>query len=286
MSEVRKKRVTIHDFLSKKGKEKIVMLAVYDYPMTKIIDECGIDGILVGDSVIMNVYGFPNTLYATLNDIIRHTKAVANAKPRALIVADMPFMTYEVSKKEAVKNAAKLIKAGADAVKLEGGVEIVDKIEAIIKAGIPVMGHIGLTPQRILKFGGYKLMGRTAELGLKLIEDAKALEEVGVFSIVVELTTREVAREITNRVKVPTICIGSGPDCDGQILVLHDILGLSDLKLSFVKQYIDLRSIIKNVIQEYINDVKLGRFPGVEHFKTMSENEYRKLQELLRQKFS
>ncbi len=272
------------DIMSKKGRERIVMLALYDYQMAKMASECDVDGILVGDSVVMNVYGFSNTLYATLRDIIRHTQAVANARPSALIVADMPFMTYETSIRDALRNASKLVRAGAEAVKIEGGIEVARIVDALTKYGIPVMGHIGLTPQRVLRIGGYKLMGRTAELGLKLLEDAKALEEAGAFSIVIEFTAAEVAEEITKRVNVPTICIGSGPGCDGQILVVNDILGLSDVRPPFAKVYVDLRDIIVSAIRQYVSEVRQGRFPSEEHCRRMRREELNEFIRMLRER--
>lgn len=285
MSSESRRRISVTDFLKAKGQRKLVMIATYDYLTAKIVDEAGVDGILIGDSVIMNLYGFPTTHYATIRDIVRHTQAVANAKPRALIVADMPFMTYETSRKDALKNATKLIRAGADAVKVEGGVEIVDKVEALVKAGIPVMGHIGLTPQRALRLGGYKLMGKAWENALQLIEDARALEEAGAFSIVIEFTAAEVAAEITRRVKIPTICIGSGPDCDGQIIVLHDIIGLSEIEPFFAKKYVNVRELIKKAVQEYAQEVREGRFPSEEHYKKMPKEEYVKFKAELEKKY-
>ncbi len=276
MSSESRRRVTVTDFLKAKGQRKLVMIATYDYLTAKIVDEAGVDGILIGDSVIMNLYGFPTTHYATIRDIVRHTQAVANARPRALIVADMPFMTYETSREDALRNATKLIRAGADAVKVEGGVEIADKVEALVKAGIPVMGHIGLTPQRVLKLGGYKLMGKAWESALQLVEDAKALEEAGVFSIVIEFTAAEVAAEITRRVKVPTICIGSGPDCDGQIIVLHDIIGLSEIEPFFAKRYVNVRDLIRKAVLEYVQEVREGKFPSEQHYRRMPREEYEK----------
>ncbi|OYT47851.1 MAG: 3-methyl-2-oxobutanoate hydroxymethyltransferase, partial [Desulfurococcales archaeon ex4484_42] len=181
-------KITVPAIVKKKNKEKIVMITSYDYLMTKLVDKAGVDGILVGDSVGMVLLGYETTLPVTMDEIAHHLKAVVRAKPRALVIADMPFLSYEVSKYEALRNAGKLIKLGAEAVKIEGGVEVIDKVEVMVKHGIPVMGHIGLTPQRMLKFGGYKLMGKKAELAIKLIEDAKALEDAGAFSIVIEFT--------------------------------------------------------------------------------------------------
>ena len=279
------RRVSTLDFIRmKKEGKKIVMITSYDYMTTKIVDEAGVDGILVGDSLGMVLLGYDNTLYVSMDEMIHHVKAVARAKPRSLIVGDMPFMSYQVSKEEAVRNAGRFVKAGADAVKVEGGFEVVDKIRAIIDAGIPVMGHIGLTPQRILLLGGYKVSGKEYEAGVKLIEVAKALEEAGVFSIVIELATTEVAREITKRLNVPTICVGSGVECDGQIIVINDILGLSPIKLSFVKVYADLRSIISRAVSEYVDEVRNMVFPGEEHTKHMNRDEYEKFIQALEKK--
>ncbi len=277
-------KITPQDFVKMKGREKIVMVALYDYAFAKVANEVDIHGVLIGDSVIMNVYGFKSTHYATLRDIVRHVQAVVNANPRYLVVGDMPFMTYETSKKDALKNASKIIKAGADAVKVEGGVEIVDKVEALVKAGIPVMGHIGLTPQRYLVLGGYRLMGKTVEIAEKIIEDAKALQDAGVFSIVIEFTAAEVAAEITRRLRIPTICIGSGPECDGQILVINDILGISDIQPFFAKKYVDLRLIVREALRQYAEDVKSGRFPGEEHYRRMRSDEYELLKKKLKEK--
>ena len=279
------KRVSTIDFIRMKEEgKKIVMITSYDYMTTKIVDEAGVDGILVGDSLAMVVLGYDNTLYVSMDEMLHHVKAVARAKPRSLIVGDMPFMSYQASKEEAVRNAGKFIRAGADAVKLEGGFEVVDKIRAIIDAGIPVMGHIGLTPQRILLLGGYKVSGKEYEAAIKLIEEAKALEEVGVFSVVIELTTSEVASEITKRLKIPTICIGSGVECDGQIIVINDILGLSPIKPSFVKIYADLSSIIKKAVSEYVDDVQNMIYPGEEHTRHMKKEEYEKFIQALKKK--
>lgn len=278
--------MTVTKFVKKKCRgEKIVMVTAYDYTMAKIVDSAGVDGILVGDSLGMVLLGYNSTLPVRLSEMIHHVRAVARAKPRALLVADMPFMSYEPSRTRAVESAGKLIKAGAEAVKLEGGTEYVDRVEAIVKAGIPVMGHIGLTPQRYLKYGGYKLMGKNAEVALKLIEDALALQEAGAFAIVIEHTTSEVAAEITKRLKIPTICIGSGPYCDGQVVVLHDIIGLTENPPYFTKQYADVASIIRNAVRSFINDVISGRFPKEKHFKSMSKDEYEKFIELLRKRY-
>ncbi|MEM0374480.1 MAG: 3-methyl-2-oxobutanoate hydroxymethyltransferase [Sulfolobaceae archaeon] len=262
------KKITIRDFLKKKSqREKIVMLTSYDYPTTKIISTTQLDGILVGDSLGMVVLGYNSTLPVKLSEIIHHLRAVVRANPPQLIVADMPFLSYEKSVEEAVENAGKLVKNGADAVKIEGGEEFLDVVKAIIRAGIPVMGHIGLTPQRYLKLGGYRIMGK--ENYDQLIEDAKALERVGVFSIVIENTYAEVAKTITETVKVPTICIGSGPYCDGQILVIHDLLGFSENRPYFAKAYLELYKLIKDAINNFISDVKEGKFPSKENYRSL-----------------
>lgn len=262
------KKVTIRDFIKKKlNKEKITMLTAYDYPTAKIISETELDGILVGDSLGMVVLGFRNTLNVSLEDMIRHTEAVARASPPQLIVVDLPFLTYETSTSDAVKNAGLLIKAGGEAVKPEGGEEIKDVIKAIVRAGIPVMGHIGLTPQRFLRIGGYRIIGKTEKEEEQLLKDAEALEDAGVFSIVIENTFADIAKKITEKVSVPTICIGSGPYCDGQILVIHDVLGLSEITPYFAKKYVDLKGIIKDAIKKYINEVKGGEFPSKEYYK-------------------
>ncbi|MFN3804544.1 MAG: 3-methyl-2-oxobutanoate hydroxymethyltransferase [Pyrobaculum sp.] len=251
------RRVT--DF--KKGGGPYVWITAYDYPTARLVDGAGVDGILVGDSLGMVVLGLPNTLSVTLADMVRHTEAVARAKPKALVVADMPFMTYETGVRDALKNAARLIRAGADAVKLEGGVEYAHVVERLVKAGIPVMGHIGLNPQRVLAMGGFKMVGKTAEQRKKLVEDARALREAGVFSIVIEFVPADVAKEVTESVDVPTICIGAGPHCDGQILVLHDVIGLTERPPSFAKKYGDVAAAIKNAVSQYVQEVKAGRFP-------------------------
>ncbi|MCX8135445.1 3-methyl-2-oxobutanoate hydroxymethyltransferase [Pyrobaculum aerophilum] len=258
-----RRRVT--DFV--KGKGPYVWVTAYDYPTAKIEDEAGVDGILVGDSLGMVVLGLPNTLGVTLADMIRHTQAVARARPRALVVADMPFMSYETGPRDALRNASKLIKAGADAVKLEGGAEYARIVEKLVKAGIPVMGHIGLNPQRVLALGGFKMVGRTEEQRRKLLDDAKALRDAGAFSLVIEFVPASVAKEITEAVDIPTICIGAGPHCDGQILVLHDIIGLTERPPSFAKRYANVADVIRSAVKQYVNEVKTGQFPSKEHFK-------------------
>ncbi|MET1100961.1 MAG: 3-methyl-2-oxobutanoate hydroxymethyltransferase [Pyrodictiaceae archaeon] len=265
-------RITVREIISMKKKgEPIAMVTAYDYPTAKIVDEAGVDMILVGDSVGMVVYGYPSTHQVTMDIMLKHTEAVARAAKRALIVADMPFGSYETSSEEAVKNAIRLVRVGAGAVKLEGGTEYADRVRAIVNAGIPVMGHIGLTPQRYLRLGGYRKRGKTRSELESLIEDAVSLEEAGAFAIVIEYTAEEAAREITRRIEIPTICIGSGRYCDGQVLVLHDILGLSEHIPPFAKKYANLSEIILDAVRRYVEDVKTRRFPGEEHVFHMKE---------------
>jgi len=266
-------KITIIDLVKKKGREKIVMVTAYDYAFARLVDKAGVDVILVGDSVGMVMHGLKSTLPVSMDDMIHHVKAVAAAKPRALVIGDMPFLSYETSIEDAIRNAGLLVKAGAEAVKLEGGVEMVDRVKAIVDAGIPVMGHIGLTPQRYLRFGGYRRRGRRIEEAKKIIEDAKALEEAGVFAIVIEFTAAEVAKVVTEEVSVPTICIGSGPYCDGQVLVLHDILGLYEEIPSFAKKYVDLSKIVIEAISQYAYEVRNELYPSKEHYFTMKEKD-------------
>ncbi len=255
-------KITVRDILKKyKNGERIVMITAYDYPFAKIVDQAGVDMILVGDSAAMVVLGYESTLPLTLDEMLTFVRAVARAKPKALIVGDMPFGTYEISKEDAVANAIKFVKAGAEAVKLEGGVEVADKVKAIVDAGIPVMGHVGLTPQKFLKLGGYRMRGKKEREAEELIEDAKALEEAGAFSIVIEFVKPEVAEKITRSVNIPTICIGAGKMCSGQVLVLHDVLGLSENPPPFAKAYVNLREIALNAVREYVKEVREGKFP-------------------------
>ena len=244
------------------------MLTAYDYPTAKILSQTNLDGILVGDSLGMVVEGKESTLKVSMKDMIIHLDSVVRAKPPQLVVADMPFLSYEVSVSNAVKNAGIFARHGADAVKLEGGEEMADVIKSIIRAGIPVMGHIGLTPQRFLRIGGYRVLGKRENEEKQLIRDAKELENAGVFSIVIENTYSDVAKKITESVSIPTICIGAGPYCDGQILVIHDLLGLSDFSPYFAKRYVELKDIIRKAVEDYITDVKGNKFPSKEHYRS------------------
>ncbi len=261
-------RVTVVTLTEKKKKgEPIVMITAYDYPSAQMVDEAGVDIILVGDSLGMVVLGYENTLPVTMEDMLRHTAAVVRGTKRAMVVGDMPFMSYQLSPEQALENAGRFIKeAGAHAVKLEGGEEVLDAIKKITSAGIPVMGHIGLTPQSIHRIGGYRVQGREKEQAEKLKKDAKLLEEAGCFSIVLEAVPMELAKEITQTLSIPTIGIGAGPHCDGQVLVYHDVLGIfQEFKPKFVKRYTNLREKIIEAISEYVDEVRKGKFPDESH---------------------
>ncbi|MGE0877390.1 MAG: 3-methyl-2-oxobutanoate hydroxymethyltransferase [Acidimicrobiia bacterium] len=251
---------------ARKGKgDPLVMVTAYDAPSARMADAGGVDLILVGDSVAMVVLGYDDTLQVTVDDLAHHTAAVARAKPKPLIVADLPWMSYHVSIEDSVRNAATLVRAGAQAVKLEGGRKRVPVIEAIVDAEIPVMGHIGLTPQSVHAMGGFKVQGKTVDSAYGLIDDAKALEEAGVFAIVLEGVPDEVGRMITAAVSVPTIGIGAGPDCDGQVLVFHDLLGIEDrIAPKFVRRYASLRADGVEAIARYAGDVRSRRFPNAD----------------------
>lgn len=259
--------------------EKITMLTAYDYSTAAMQDQAGIDVILVGDSLGMVVLGYENTLSVTMDDMIHHTKAVVRGVKNAMVVGDMPFLSYHVSIPESVRNAGRFIQeAGAQAVKLEGGVERVDVIKAIIDAAIPVMGHIGLTPQSVNQLGGFRVQGRDLETAKKLIEDAKALEKAGVFSMVLEGVPAALAEKITGEVSVPTIGIGAGPGCDGQVLVINDVLGMYQGHTpKFVKKYVDLHPVIVQAIQGYRDEVKAGSFPAEEHCYAIKDDVLEKL---------
>ena len=274
------KKFTTTSFLeSKTSGEKITVLTAYDYQMAKLLDQAGTDCILVGDSLGMVVLGYENTLEVTMEDMIHHTKAVDRATNRAFIVADMPFMSYQVSTEDAIKNAGRLVKEGkATGVKLEGGSEIIEKIKAITDAKIPVMGHIGLTPQSVNLFGGFKVQGKSEEKAKEIINDAILLEEAGVFSIVLEGIPEKLAKLITDKLNIPTIGIGAGSDCDGQVLVVNDMLGLSEgFVPKFVKQYEKLHENISRGASEYIKEVKSGQFPKQEHTFSIDDEIIKKL---------
>ena len=257
-------RVTIWDLREMKERgEKIPMLTAYDYPTARFLDEAGIPAILVGDSLGMVVLGYESTVQVTMEDMLHHTKAVTRGARRALIIADMPFMSYHISPSQALENAARLIReGGAQAVKIEGGEEMAETAFKIVRSGIPVMGHIGFTPQSIHQLGGFKVVGKTREAAAKLLSDARALEEAGVFAVVLECVPAQLAKLITKRLGIPTIGIGSGAGCDGQIQVVSDILGLyPDFVPKHAKQYFKMGEIIRKVAAEYIEEVKKGAFP-------------------------
>jgi 3-methyl-2-oxobutanoate hydroxymethyltransferase len=278
-----RERVTVRTLLEKKRRgERIVMVTAYDYPTARLADEAGVDVILVGDSAGMVVHGLPSTLQVTMDMMVLHVAAVARAKPRAMVVGDMPFMSYETSVRDAVANAGRMLAAGADAVKIEGGGSYSDVIRALVRAGIPVMAHVGLNPQRHKLTGGYRLAGKTASEALEVIREAVGAEEAGAFAVVIEFTAWEVAREITRRLSIPTICIGSGPYCDGQVVVIHDILGLTENPPPFTKRYADIATAIRRAVESYARDVREGRFPGEGMYWGMRRGEYDRLLEKLR----
>jgi len=258
-------RTTINQIKEMKPRgEKIVMLTAYDYSTARLVDEAGIPLILVGDSLGMVVLGYESTIPVTMDEMLHHTKAVVRGTKQAMVIGDMPFMTYHVSVEDALRNAARFIQeAGAQAVKLEGGVTVAEKVKRIVDCGIPVMGHIGLTPQSIHQFGGFKMQGKTPEAAANLLEDAKALEQAGVFAIVLETIPANLARLITDKVSVPTIGIGAGLECDGQVQVINDILGsFADFVPKHAKQYVKLTDIISKAVTQYRDEVKSGSFPA------------------------
>lgn len=259
--------------------EKITMLTAYDYSMAKIIDNSGINGILVGDSVGMVCLGYEDTISVTMEDMIHHTRAVARGTENALVVADMPFMSYQTSVYDAVFNAGRLMKEGrAQCVKIEGGVDMCNRIEAITKASIPVMAHIGLTPQSVNSLGGFKVQGKSEEAAKELIEAAKAVEKAGAFSVVLECVPAKLSEIISKEISIPTIGIGAGASCDGQILVYQDMLGMfNDFTPKFVKKYADLGATMTEAFKAYIEDVSKGIFPALEHGFKISEEVISKL---------
>lgn len=259
--------------------KKLTMLTAYDYSMAKLIDESGVNGILIGDSLGMVIKGEEDTLSVTVDEIIYHTKAVKRGTKNALIVSDMPFLSYHTSIENAVLNAGRMLKeGGANAVKLEGGANVVEQIRAIVNAQIPVMGHLGLTPQSVNVFGGFKVQGKSEETIKQLVEDAIQLEKAGAFAIVLEGIPSKVAELITNSVSIPTIGIGAGAECDGQILVYQDMLGMFDNFVpKFVKQYASIGLDIKTAIKSYIEEVERGEFPQEEHTFKIDENLLEKL---------
>ncbi|MCM8779132.1 MAG: 3-methyl-2-oxobutanoate hydroxymethyltransferase [Candidatus Omnitrophica bacterium] len=275
-----RKKMTIPDILEAKNKgKKITMLTAYDFPLASFIDQAGIDIILVGDSLGMVVLGYENTLPVTMEEMLHHIKAVKRAIKYALLVGDMPYLSFHKSKEDAIYNAGRFIKeAGCDAVKLEYYPGVIEITKAIVQAGIPVMGHIGLTPQTAIQLGGFKVQGREAKAAQALLEAAVSFEEVGCFSIVLECVPDKVAKIITGKLKIPTIGIGAGPDCDGQVLVTHDMLGLFERFLpKFAKQYINLAPQIIEAIKKFKEEVEKGVFPDKSHSFTIPEEELKKI---------
>lgn len=261
-------RVTVpHIVKMKQRSEKITCLTAYDYSFARILDEAGVDMLLVGDSVGCVVQGNHNTLAVTMDEMIYHTRAVVRGRKRALVIGDMPFLSYQAGREQAMQNAGRFLKeAGAEAVKLEGGVAIKETIAALIGAGIPVMGHIGLTPQSVHQFGGYKIQGRDQARREAVLRDAVAVEDAGVFAVVLEGMPLDLAWEITERLTIPTIGIGAGVHCDGQVLVIHDMLGLfDDFTPKFVKRYVDLKKSMTGAVKDFICEVKEKTFPAEEH---------------------
>lgn len=275
-----RKKITPVDIqaMKKEGK-KITMLTAYDYPMALLEDRAGLEIILVGDSLAMTVLGYENTVPVTMDEMIHHTKAVTRGAKYPLIISDMPFMSYNTSEREAILNAGRFMKeGGADAVKLEGGASVKEIVKAIVNAGIPVMGHIGLTPQTISMLGGFKVQGKDAEAAKKIIDDALSLEEAGAFSVLLEAIPAPIAKRITERLKIPTVGIGAGVHCDGQVLVVHDMLGLFDrFTPKFAKRYVNLSEHMLKAFEAYREEVLKGTFPTDQHSFHIDEKELSKI---------
>ncbi len=266
----------------KKEKKRISVITSYDYTLASLCDKAGIDVLLVGDSAGMVMLGYENTIPVTMDQMCMFTKAVSRARNDSLLVSDLPFMSYQASVEDAINNAGRLIKSGADAVKLEGGSVMAKTIRAIVDVGIPVMGHIGLQPQTTMLSEGYKVQGKTKDGAVKLIDDAKKLESAGVFSIALEMVAHQVAQIISESVDIPTIGIGSGVNCDGQVLVVQDLLGMYDkIKPKFAKRYMNLSEDIVKSLGEYRSDVESGSFPAKENSFSMGEEELKRLREEL-----
>ena len=262
--------ITINNIVEKKGKEKISMITAYDYPSAKIADEAGVDIILVGDSLGMVILGYDSTLPVTVDEMIHHSKAVNRGRKNSFLVVDMPYLSYNVDIRDSIYNAGRIIKeSSANAVKIEGGARSVETIKRIIENEIPVMGHLGLTPQSVNIFGGYKIQGKDEKAAERIIKEAKMLEEAGVFSIVLEGVPENLAAEITREISIPTIGIGAGKECDGQVLVFHDMLGFNKEVPKFVKKYCNAEELFKESVEKYIKEIKEGVFPGKENIYTV-----------------
>lgn len=256
--------MTVPEFLRQKSQgKKLVVVTAYDALFTRIVEQAGIEAILVGDSLGVVVQGKPDTLSVTMDDMVYHTRLVAGVRKKALVIADMPFMSYQVSVEDAVRNAGYLIQAGAGAVKLEGGVSMIDRVQALTRSGIPVMGHIGMMPQSVNQYGGYRVQGREEAQAEGLLADARALEAAGAFSLVIEAIPAKLAKAITEAISIPTIGIGAGPDCDGQVLVLYDLLGLFDeFSPKFVKPYAHLKADALQALRRFKEEVECQKFPS------------------------
>lgn len=271
------KKPTVLELKRKKG-ERLAMLTAYDYPSARLVAEAGVDLILVGDSLGMVVLGYDSTVPVTVDDMVHHTKAARRGAPGAFLIADMPFLSY-ATPQDAIANAARLMKdAHADSVKLEGGTEVVPIVEALVRAGVPVLGHVGLTPQTASALGGYKLQGKDEAQARKIVEDAVALEAAGCWGVVLELVPAPLAKLITERIRIPTIGIGAGPDCDGQVLVFHDMVGLfSGFTPTFVKRYTEAGATIRAAVARYAEEVRSGQFPGGKESFGMKDDVVRRL---------
>ncbi|MGI0101174.1 MAG: 3-methyl-2-oxobutanoate hydroxymethyltransferase [Nitrosotalea sp.] len=269
---------SVREITSMKNSKKITAITAYDYTTAQLCDRAEVEILLVGDSGGMVMLGYENTIPVTMEQMCFFTEAVSRGRKDAMVVADMPFMSYQASKSQAIENAGRLVKAGADAVKLEGGIEMKDTVRSIVDIGIPVMGHIGFQPQTTTLQQGYRVQAKTKDAALHLIQNAKALEEAGAFSIVLEMVTSEVSKIITESIGIPTIGIGSGPDCDGQVLVVHDILGLYEkIKPKFAKRYLELAGDIVKAVVSYKSDVVSGKFPSEEHSFSIDKTELERL---------
>ncbi len=277
-------KIEIHHLIDMKRRgEKISMLTAYDYPSARILDEAGIDCLLVGDSAANVVLGYPDTLPVSMDELVILTRAVSRGAKRSFVIGDMPFMSYNISVSDAIRNAGRFLKEGrANAIKLEGGGAVADTVRALVQAGIPVVGHLGLTPQTAGMIGGLKVQGRTAEQAAKILEDAKRLEEAGAFMLVLEAIPKRVAALISSRVSIPVIGIGAGCDCDGQVLVLHDMLGINaGFKPKFVKRFAQLEQEILDAARRYHEEVRAQTFPAEEHSFTIDDEQYRHIESVL-----
>ena len=279
-----KKKIDISQLHAKKKQgQKITMLTAYDYPTAKLLDEVGIDTILIGDSLANVVLGYPDTIPVTMDEMLHHVKAVSRAVKNAHVIADMPFMSYNVSVEQAIVNSGRMLKeGGADSIKLEGGATVTDKVEAIVKAGIPVVGHLGLTPQTAGLIGGYKVQGANAAAARKILQDAHLLQTAGAFLLVLECIPAKVGDLLSDELDIPVIGIGAGSGCDGQVLVVNDLLGIkAGYSPKFVKQYADLDSVMRSAVQTYKDEVESNAFPAEEHCFSISDEEFEKLKKKL-----